>query len=115
NVRIQDQSGAPILVSADKWEYVWVRVLDLRRNVICESGLSKDTIQTKVQLVESMIPILLPEGTWLLEVSTQSHRGPWYHSTNPVTVTSIGRPIEVTIRITDEKKRQSKYSKRALT
>lgn len=100
NLRIQDQSGAPILVSADKWEYVWLRIRDLRKHIIYESGLSKDTIQSKVHVRESMIPIDLPEGVWRLEVSIKGHGGPWRSSLTPIRVTSTSSLIEVRLRIT---------------
>ena len=108
NVRIQDQSGAPILVSEDKWEYVWLRIRNLRRGIIYESGLSRDDIRNKVHLSDSMIPIALPEGAWRLEVSTKGHGGRWHSLAIPLKVTSEGRPIEVTLRISGETKRQPK-------
>jgi hypothetical protein len=102
NVHILDQSGTPILVHADQWEYVWLRIRNLRRDIICESGLSRDDIHNKVHLSESMIPLDIPEGTWRLEVSIKGHGGLSHASTTLLTVTSTGSPIEVTLRMADE-------------
>ena len=113
NVRIQDQSGAPFLVSEDKWEYVWLRLRNLRGDIICERGLSRDDIHTKIILSDSMIPIDLPDGVWRLEVSTKGHGGRWHSLPTPLTVTSKGGPLEVTLRISGETKSQPKSPHRA--
>jgi len=104
---LQNPNGEPLIITRAAWEDVWIRIKDVRKRIISESGLARKDLQS-VRLDRGAIQLALPEGTWVVDTSLSGSAGPWISSKLKLILGGSEPPP--TIRVTVEapsKKRTS--------
>lgn len=103
NVYILGQDGTPLLKTAKRWEYVNFRVRDVERVVVYDTSVSQKSIEDVVNLSESSIAIAMPEGVWHLEVAPYGRDGPWFASSDRLTIHGTGNRLQLAFRVLKQK------------
>jgi hypothetical protein len=99
NVYILGQDGAPLLKKAKQWDYVNFRVRNVESAVVYDTSVSQKSIEDVVNLSESSIAIAMPEGVWHLEVAPYGRDGPWFASSDRLTIRGTGNRLQLAVRV----------------
>ena len=104
NVQILGQDGTPLLKKAKQWDYVNFRVRNRELVAVDDSSVSQKSIEELVNLSESSIAIALPEGVWYLEVAPYGRDGPWFTSSDKLTIHGASNHLQLAFRVLSEKR-----------
>ena len=96
---VLNKAGHPRLTQAEAWRSFYLRVRTRTGSKVTAIGLSWANIENAVDLRNSRINLALPEGTWRVEVSTESLEGPWQPLGSPLVVTAGQEPLRTNLRL----------------
>jgi hypothetical protein len=86
DVFVQSKNGKPLLTEENNWRTAWFRVKDFKKQIVYEGGLSRNEVERAVNLNESKIKVMMPQGVWWIEVNLSEGSGIWLGQQKPLVI-----------------------------